>query len=250
MVRKGETGPVSQCFLSFVIMGVPAIIFLPVLCIDIRRLLENPVVAAPPLCNFRMKILSCVLLLFTCLMDLGLWVSLYKNEDYVVLNETSMEVLHAIVWSCCSASLWIGYNRACSQSKALRAFVASQFVSSLFILYCRPRGIMEFYADHKKPPLYFIACVDVVRFALNLLLSILMLCWPRDVPRYVEISGRLLSDGETDSSRYLRAPTLSEDDYESDDLTSPSLSPRFHVKSALSRGSLNRSKWQVATSND
>ena len=84
------------------------------------------------------------------------------------------------------ASLWLGYRRARKQSKSLRFYILIEFIMSCLLLYLRPRGVMDTLVDGKDP-IYYIAFLDVVRVISLLILTILMSCWPRDVPKYSEI---------------------------------------------------------------
>jgi len=199
-IQPHETGPVAQCVISVVFRFIPSFFFIIILIRDISIAIQKPIVKAPVSWLFMTKLLSIFILFAGCILTMFFWLILYKDEDYIVDCEASVEILQAFAWLLSGASLWLGYRRARKQSKSLRFYILIEFIMSCLLLYLRPRGVMDTLVDGKHP-IFYIAFLDVVRVISLLILTILMSCWPRDVPKYSEIfidyeEKLLLSSGE------------------------------------------------------
>ena len=186
-IQENEAGPLSQCVVTVVFRGAPSIIFMTVLLLDVFRALEQPLVKAPLSFTFTTKLISIFVLFAGCFANTFCWLTLYKNEDYVVVSEESVEILQATAWLLSGLSLYLGYNRAREQSINLRMYISVECFMSLLLLFLRPKGFKDNVLNDTKRPLYYIVLLDVIRVLSNLLLAFIMGYFPRDVPEYSDI---------------------------------------------------------------
>ena len=186
-IQENEAGPLSQCVVTVVFRGAPSIIFMTVLLLDVFRALEQPLVKAPLSFTFTTKLISIFVLFAGCFANTFCWLTLYKNEDYVVVSEESVEILQATAWLLSGLSLYLGYNRAREQSINLRMYISVECFMSLLLLFLRPKGFKDNVLNDTKRPLYYIVLLDVIRVLSNLLLAFIMGFYPRDVPEYSDI---------------------------------------------------------------
>lgn len=186
-IQKDEDGPLSQCVVSVIFRGAPSVVFMVFLLLDVFRGFEKPLVKAPLSFTFTMKLISIFILFVGCFLNLYCWVSLYKDEDYVVVSEEVAEMLQAYAWLLSGISLYLGYNRAREQSVCLRLYISIESFMSLLLLFLRPKGFRDNVLDNANRPLYYIVLLDVVRVLSNLLLAFFMAYYPRDVPEYSDI---------------------------------------------------------------
>ena len=173
-IQENEAGPLSQCVVTVVFRGAPSIIFMTVLMLDVFRALEQPLVKAPLSFTFTTKLISIFVLFAGCFANTFCWLTLYKNEDYVVVSEESVEILQATAWLLSGLSLYLGYNRAREQSINLRMYISVECFMSLLLLFLRPKGFKDNVLNNTKRPLYYIVLLDVIRVLSNLLLAFIM----------------------------------------------------------------------------
>ena len=187
LIQEDEAGPLSQCVVTVIFRGAPSIIFMAILMLDVFRGLEQPLVKAPLSFTFTVKLISIFILFMGCFFNTYFWSTMYRNEDYVVVSEESVEILQAAAWLLSGVSLYLGYNRAREQSISLRLYISIESFMSLLLLFLRPKGFKDNVLDNVNRPLYYIVLLDVIRVLSNLLLAFLMGYYPRDVPEYSDI---------------------------------------------------------------
>lgn len=186
-IQTDENGPLSQCVVSVIFRGAPSVVFMIFLLLDVFRAFEKPLVKAPLSFTFTMKLISILILFVGCFLNLYCWISLYRDEDYVVVSEEVAEMLQASAWLLSGISLYLGYNRAREQSVCLRLYISIESFMSLLLLFLRPKGFRDDVLNNSNRPLYYIVLLDVVRVSSNLLLAFFMGFFPRDVPEYSDI---------------------------------------------------------------
>ena len=157
-IQENEAGPLSQCVVTVVFRGAPSIIFMTVLLLDVFRALEQPLVKAPLSFTFTTKLISIFVLFAGCFANTFCWLTLYKNEDYVVVSEESVEILQATAWLLSGLSLYLGYNRAREQSINLRMYISVECFMSLLLLFLRPKGFKDIVLTTRSDPCTTLFC--------------------------------------------------------------------------------------------